>query len=89
MSWKLQLKRTKLYLFEHKSAVTNKISQVDSQIQALPNLAPESVALEKKKASLVEEEMQIEGALLNEEQFRISQSALKKDEYYELGCSRF
>jgi hypothetical protein len=76
------IKEDEKILIEHQTAVKTEISLVDSQIQASPNTTTKVVPLELKKASLVKEEQQIEGALLNEEQFRISQSALKKDEYY-------
>lgn len=70
-------------LKRHKDDVEDKISQVNSQIKAMPDSAPEIAVLEKKKDSLVAEELQIEDALDNEEKFVISQSALKKDELYE------
>jgi hypothetical protein len=70
-------------LVEHLNSVEAEIDEVDSQLEALPDTAPEGVALGNKRGSLVEEEQHIEGALSNEEQFVISQSALKKDEFYE------
>ena len=70
-------------LKDHLNAVESEISHVDSQIEQLPAAAPKVVSLEKKRDSLVKEEIQIEDVLTNEEQFRLSQSALKKDEFYE------
>lgn len=70
-------------LLEHKMAVLTEILHVDLQIQALLDGAPEVIALEKKRDCLVAEERQIEKALSNRGQFRFSQSALKKDEFYE------
>lgn len=72
-------------LKDHLAAVEAEILEVDSQIKALPKAAPATkvAALDNKLESLMEEENQIEEALVNEEQFRLSQSALVKDEFYE------
>jgi len=76
-------------LLEHLNAVKTKIAVVEFQIQQLPDTSPIIGVLEKKRASLLEEEMQIETVLTNEEQFHISQSALKKDEFYESVAPNF
>lgn len=75
--------RDETVLEVHKNNVETEIIIVESQLRAVPTNSSEAVALENKKESLVAEEVQIEEALENEEEFDIGQSALKKDEMYD------
>lgn len=70
-------------LLELKDAVEAEILQVESQIEALPESSGEIATLERKKQSLLAEKTEIEEALSNQNEFTISQSALKKGEFYD------
>lgn len=76
------VKKDKKILVKHLDAVEHEIDHVDDQLKELPDTAPETSALATKKDLLVEEEHQIEEVLTNQDHFLISESALKKDEYY-------
>lgn len=69
-------------LLRHLGEVETEVSRVDSQMQELPE-APGVMALSRKRGSLVEEQMEVEEVLTADVPFRISHSALKKDEYYQ------
>lgn len=69
-------------LLELKQAVEAEILQVQSQIQALPESSDKIAALENKKEFLLKEKADIEEALSGNHEFTISQSALKKDQFY-------
>jgi len=78
------IKEDEEVLVNHLGSVETEIKNVDSQINEVPETSsPDASALEKKKDLLVEEEHQIENALMNQEHFLISESALKKDQFYE------
>lgn len=77
-------------LVEHLDNVEAAITEVEAQLQALPDeTTPEASALKTKLESLVKEEKQIEEVLANDEQFLVSQSALKKEEMYQSTAPNF
>lgn len=78
----ITLEEDEKVLVKHLGLVETEIDRVDTQIQELPNKAPKTLALETKKDSLLDEEHQVEEVLKTRDHFLISESALKKEEYY-------
>jgi hypothetical protein len=73
-----------ILLLKHMGLLESEMAIVDSRIQELADTDPAfATALERKRASLLEEEMDVETALTSKEPFHIGHSALKKDEYYQ------
>jgi len=74
------VKEDEAILVDHLDAVETKIADVKAQLQQVSG--SEGTGLEKQKGSLEEEETKIEKVLSDQDKFLISESAFKKDEYY-------